>query len=266
MDRVGILNAFRSDRIAAIDTERHARHHGSIVGGQPERGFRNILWRGKPAKRNGAFQCCARFRRVFRQKHLQSLTVAFRRAQAIHTNVPLRKLQRHGFRGAHHPALGRAIPGETLARMQPRGRRRIDDNTAALMLHDRHDELRRIVKRLHVHRDDEIEIMLVHIGQRHVAVRETSIVDHNVDTAEFFKSSARHTLHVILARNIRLDGNAVTADIGKPVLDALHIHIGQNHPGTLGCKPARHAQTEAGTGAGDNRDLILQPIHVILLW
>ena len=107
--------------------------------------------------------------------------------------------------------------------------------------------------------------MLINFGQRHVAMRETGIIDHDVDAAKLVECCTRQPLHVVLARNISLHRQSILANIGNFIVKALHIHIGKHNLCTLGCKASRYGRTEARSCTSNNRNLVLQPLHVILL-
>lgn len=150
--------------------------------------------------------------------------------------------------------------------MKKSGRRSIDDKKEEMMINDRKEEMSRIVKRINVKREDEIEIMIVKIGKRNVEVSEKRIVENNVDKEELLKRSERKKINVIIERKIRMDGNEVNDDIGKKVIEEIKIKIGKKKNGKIGWKKERNEKKEEGKGEGDNREIILKNINVIIIW
>ena len=87
--------------------------------------------------------------------------------------------------------------------LQRRGRADVDEHAPALLAHVRDEGLGGERDRLHVDREDAVELGLLDLHQRLVAVGGAGVVDHDVDPAERRDRLLRRPLDVVALRNVR---------------------------------------------------------------
>ena len=85
------------------------------------------------------------------------------------------------------------------------------------------------------------------------------IVDHDVDAPESVERLAHHLVEFGSQRHVGRHRDRGVADLRGDALGALGVQIGDDDPGALLGKAPGHALAEAGGGAGDDRDLVLEP-------
>ena len=94
--------------------------------------------------------------------------------------------------------------------------------------------------------------------------RAAGIVEQAIDAAEFLDRLADQRAHLLLDGDIGLAEHADGAELFRKRLALRRAASGDDDPGAFGHENLRGAQPDAARRAGDNRDLAVQPSHVVL--
>jgi hypothetical protein len=102
--------------------------------------------------------------------------------------------------------------------------------------------------------------VLVQTFERLRFVADAGVVDEDVQRPEEALGSIEHVLRVAGAADVGTPGagHVLAAERRCRCLGSVAAQIDQQHLRALGDELARNACTEAGTGAGDDRDLVFQ--------
>ncbi len=95
--------------------------------------------------------------------------------------------------------------------------------------------------------------------------RAAGIVEQAVDAAEFPDRLADQRAHLVLDGNIGLAEDAVGTELFGQCLALRRAPSGDDDLCAFGDENLRSAQPDAAGRAGDDRDLAVQPSHVVLL-
>ena len=180
----------------------------------------------------------------------------------IRTNLPCHRLG-----DGVHRALGAVVPDESGARADRRARGGVDDAPPARLTHERHGVLRRPVERLHVDREDAIELVLGDVLHRLAALRHPGVVDHDVEAAVALDRLRDESAGVVVARHVRVDEPGLAArpadGIRHPAA-VLLVDVVDDDPGSFGREAPADPLAESRAAPGDDRHFSFET-HALLL-
>jgi hypothetical protein len=93
--------------------------------------------------------------------------------------------------------------------------------------------------------------------------RTAGIVEQAIDAAELLDRLIDQRSHLLLERDIGLAEDAVGAELPGQRLALRRAASGDDDAGAFGHENLRGAEPDAACRAGDNRDLAVQPSHVV---
>ena len=97
------------------------------------------------------------------------------------SDVILRVLHRHSFRGVDNSSLGRIVPSQSRSGSNARRAGDIDKRTSfAFFLHVRNNNSARVINTPHIHIDHFIKVLVCDVVGGLVAVRGSCIINDNV--------------------------------------------------------------------------------------
>jgi hypothetical protein len=94
--------------------------------------------------------------------------------------------------------------------------------------------------------------------------RTAGIVEQAINAAEFLDRLTDQRAHLLLDGDIGLAEHTIGAEPFRQRLALPGAASGDDDPGAFGHENLRSAQPDAACRAGDNRDLAVQPSHVVL--
>src|SRR3546814_14083927 len=94
---------------------------------------------------------------------------------------------------------------------------------------------------------------------------EASVVDQHIETPEAFFGSADHVLDVDADRDVDMHRDRRCADRRRGLCFRTAA-VGTDDLGTFAREQQRPLLAHAGTGAGDDRDLVFQACHLLFLF
>jgi hypothetical protein len=170
-----------------------------------------------------------------------------------------REFDRHGLRDRMHRALGAVVPGEAGTGAKARGRAHIHDHAPALRAHLRDRGAGEEIDRLHVDREDAVELVLLDLEHRPVAVADPALLTSTsrppkawtVSCTARFTSAAFETSAAIAMAPGMPSGHF-------PRGIAVHVHHG--HASALAGKGLDDPKPEALGPAGHQGPLALQTL------
>ena len=101
-----------------------------------------------------------------------------------------------------------------------------------------------------------VEVELVD-GPAHAA--EAGIVEHHVQASEAFHGGVDRGRHIGLTADIGADEHRPVTQFGRDRSSPHLVKIRQHHAGPFGSEQPYRAGADPAGGAGDDRDLALQP-------
>ena len=90
-------------------------------------------------------------------------------------------------------------------------------------------------------------------------MRDTGVVDQDVETAKVLHRRLHHQPHVCRHRHVYLQRTGLRAQACGHALTALQVAVGNQHLCTLGHKLGRNALAKARAAASDDGHLAVQP-------
>ena len=261
----------RPDGQTAVDDDVRAGDEFGVVGREVEAGLRDV-------RRQAALGDRLRVRRMLRHARVQLFRHRLARAHRaraggedvgqdqagtdrIDANFRAADLDCADARQMHHAGLGDGVGDRSRAALQTGDRRRVDDRSAAAFLHERNRiaHAERDGSQQQVHR--AVPRLARHVLDRVGAAAGAGIVEQDVEAAELVLRRLHRRLDVVFLRDVAVVKLHLAVEAAFQLAALVVLDVGGEDACAFGDEQLDRAAPDAGTGAGDDGDLVLQTIH-----
>ncbi len=186
------------------------------------------------------------------------------RVDRVDPHAAVTELERRDLGHAAHAELAGRVGDRAVLPGDAGGRGDVDDGALAPLDHPGRHDLHAEKCADQVDADHALELRLGGFRQR-LEEQHPGVVDQNVHAAELAHGIGGHRFPACLVRDVVVAKERRAADRARQRLALAVEHVGDHHPGALGCEQPRGRLTHAARAARDDRHLAGQSSHLHLL-